>query len=367
MGGILLLEDGRKFVGEAFGAHTTRVGEIVFNTAMTGYQEVLTDPSYREQIVTMTTPHIGNYGVNDEDMESASVHVAGFVVRKVSRRPSNHRSTAGLDRWLRTAGIPGLQGIDTRALVRHIRAKGAMRAVVSTDGTSEEALMKQLKSWPGMTGRALAHEVSRSTAEKTVDGGEGAVRVALVDGGAKRNISRLLSKAGCTVTEYPLSASADEWMSDADLVFFSNGPGDPAALTDVVEQIRKVVGKKPMAGICLGHQLLALALGASTYKLPFGHRGANHPVRDETTGKVEITSQNHGFCVDRTAIEKAGGTVTHTHLNDGTVAGFAHAGHRIAAVQFHPEACPGPRDSEHLVLDRFVSLARSEGRLNAPE
>jgi carbamoyl-phosphate synthase small subunit len=291
-------------------------------------------------------------------MESASVHVAGFIVRKVSRRPSNHRSTSGLDHWLRGAGIPGIQGIDTRALVRHIRDKGAMRAIVSTDGTPLELLQEQLRSAPGMAGRDLAREVSRGEAERTVDGGEGALRVALVDGGAKRNIGRLLAKAGCTVTEYPLTASAEEWMSDADLIFFSNGPGDPAALTDVVEEIQKVVGKVPMAGICLGHQLLALSLGASTYKLPYGHRGANHPVRDEVSGRVEITSQNHGFCVDRDAIEGVGAKVTHTHLNDGTVAGFAHASHRIAAVQFHPEACPGPHDSEHLVLERFLQLAR---------
>jgi carbamoyl-phosphate synthase small subunit len=357
MGGILLLEDGRAFTGEAFGAHTTRVGEVVFNTAMTGYQEVLTDPSYREQIVTMTTPHIGNYGVNSEDMESAEIHVAGFVVRKLSRRPSNFRSTGGLEPWLRAAGIPGLQGIDTRALVRHIRDKGAMRAVISTDGTAIDDLRARLEAWPGMAGRALAPEVSRDAAVVTHQGAEGSLRVTLVDGGAKRNIGRLLAQAGCTVREVPIAASAETWMQDCDLLFFSNGPGDPAALGSVVDEIRKVVGKRPMAGICLGHQLLALALGADTYKLPFGHRGANHPVRDELTGQVEITSQNHGFCVNAEAIERVGGTVTHTHLNDGTVAGFAHAGHRIAAVQFHPEASPGPRDSEHLVLKRFLTLA----------
>jgi len=359
MGGILLLEDGRAFSGEAFGAHTTRVGEVVFNTAMTGYQEVLTDPSYREQIVTMTTPHIGNYGVNDEDMESSQIHVAGFVVRKLSRRPSNFRSGGGLEPWLRASGIPGLQGIDTRALVRHIRDKGAMRAVISTDGTAIEDLRAQLEAWPGMEGRALAQEVSRDSAAVTTDGASGSLRVTLVDGGAKRNIGRLLARAGCTVREVPISASAESWMKDCDLLFFSNGPGDPAALGTVVDEIRKVVGKRPMAGICLGHQLLALALGAETYKLPFGHRGANHPVRDESTGRVEITSQNHGFCVSSESIERVGGTVTHTHLNDGTVAGFAHAEHRIAAVQFHPEASPGPRDSEHLVLKRFLALAES--------
>jgi carbamoyl-phosphate synthase small subunit len=358
MGGILLLEDGRTFLGEAFGALTTRVGEVVFNTAMTGYQEILTDPSYREQIVAMTTPHIGNYGVNDEDMESSQIHVAGFVVRKLSRKSSNFRSTGGLEAWLRKSGIPGLQGIDTRALVRHIRDKGAMRAVISTDGTSADELWERLEAWPGMEGRALALEVSRSEPAVTHRGEPGALRVTLVDGGAKRNIGRLLAQAGCTVTEAPLNASAESWMKDADLIFFSNGPGDPAALPEVVAEIRKVVGQRPMAGICLGHQLLALALGANTYKLPYGHRGANHPVRDETTGRVEITSQNHGFCVDRDAIESVGGTVTHTHLNDGTVAGFAHSEHRVAAVQFHPEASPGPRDSEHLVLKRFLELAQ---------
>jgi len=357
MGGILLLEDGRSFAGEAFGARGTRVGEVVFNTAMTGYQEVLTDPSYREQIVTMTTPHIGNYGVNDEDDESAMVHVAGFVVRKLSRRPSNFRATGGLDTWLRKAGVPGLQGIDTRALVRHIRDKGAMKAVVSTDGTSREELLQLLKAWPGMEGRALANEVSRTASKVTHYPDNPRLRVTLVDGGAKRNIGRLLAQAGCAVREVPLSASAEEWMTDADLIFFSNGPGDPAALPEVIEQIKAVVGKKPLAGICLGHQLLALALGAGTYKLPFGHRGANHPVRDELTGKVEITSQNHGFCVDRDSLEQTGGEVTHTHLNDGTVAGFRHTGLKVAAVQFHPEASPGPHDSAHLVLERFLELA----------
>jgi carbamoyl-phosphate synthase small subunit len=357
MGGILLLEDGRGFAGEAFGARTTRVGEVVFNTAMTGYQEVLTDPSYREQIVTMTTPHIGNYGVNDEDNESSMVHVAGFVVRKLSRRPSNFRATGGLDTWLRNAGVPGLQGIDTRALVRHIRNKGAMKAVVSTDGTPMNVLKERLAAWPGMQGRALATEVSRSDVELTNAPESPRLRVTLVDGGAKRNIGRLLAQAGCAVREVPLGATAEEWMTDSDLIFFSNGPGDPAALPEVIEQIKGVVGKKPLAGICLGHQLLALALGAHTYKLAFGHRGANHPVRDELTGRVEITSQNHGFCVDRESLVQAGGEVTHTHLNDGTVAGFRHQGLKVSAVQFHPEASPGPHDSAHLVLERFLELA----------
>ncbi len=357
MGGILLLEDGRSFAGEAFGARTTRVGEIVFNTAMSGYQEVLSDPSYREQIVTMTSPHIGNYGVNDEDMESAMVHVAGFVVRKLARMPSNHRSTASLDPWLRKAGVPGLQGIDTRALVRHIRDKGAMRAVVSTDGTSAADLFERMEAWPGMEGRALAGEVSCTVPAIVANPENARLRVTLVDGGAKRNIARLLGQAGCRVRLVPITASAEVWMEDTDLLFFSNGPGDPAAMVQAVEQMKGLVGKVPMAGICLGHQMLALAMGASTYKLPFGHRGANHPVRDELTGRVEITSQNHGFCVDRDALNAVGGRVTHTHLNDGTVAGFDHAGLRIAAVQFHPEACPGPHDSAHLVLDRFLALA----------
>ena len=355
MGGVLLLEDGRSFVGEAFGARATRVGEVVFNTAMTGYQEVLTDPSYREQIVSMTVPHVGNYGVNDEDPESPAIQVAGFVVKRASRLHSNHRASIGLDAYLRRAGVPGLQGIDTRALVRHVRERGAMRAVISTDGTAPALLRDRIASWPGMAGRDLALEAGQGTEEFAAEGVQRA-RVTLVDGGVKRNIVRLLTAAGCRVRVVPLSAGAAAWTADADLVFLSNGPGDPAALSAPIADLRGILGTVPVVGICLGHQLIAHALGAKTWKLPYGHRGANHPVRDERTGRVEITSQNHGFCVDRESILATGATITHTHLNDQTVAGLAHAEKRVMSVQFHPEACPGPRDSTHLIED-FLAFA----------
>ncbi|MEC8193896.1 MAG: glutamine-hydrolyzing carbamoyl-phosphate synthase small subunit [Myxococcota bacterium] len=357
MGGILLLEDGRSFAGESFGASTTRVGEVVFNTAMTGYQEVLTDPSYCEQIVTMTVPHVGNYGVNADDPESAKVWVNGFIVRELSRRYSNHRATEGLDRYLREAGVPGIQGIDTRALVRHIRDKGAMKAAISTDGTSREALVRQLEAWPGMSGRGLAKVVSTAARYVYADPTPSRGSVAVVDGGVKTNILRLLKESGLRVEVFPWDSTAEDWMDGNDFVFLSNGPGDPAALDAMVEEVKKVVGTKPIVGICLGHQLLGRALGATTYKLGFGHRGANHPVRDLETGRVEITSQNHGFCVDTAGIEAAGGVPTHINLNDQTLAGFKHEGLRVAAVQFHPEASPGPHDSAHLVVNRFLDVA----------
>lgn len=357
MGGVLLLEDGRSFSGEAFGAKATRVGEVVFNTAMTGYQEVLTDPSYHEQIITMTVPHVGNTGVNTADPESRRVWAAGFIARDFARMHSSHRAEDGLDRYLRRAGVPGLQGIDTRALVRHVRTKGAMKAVISTDGTPARELFERLQAWPGMAGRALAGEVCVSEAYVHHDPAEPRCRVTVVDGGCKDNILRLLAQAGCKVTVQPITASAEAWTEDADLLFFSNGPGDPAALEGPIAEIQKVLGELPMVGICLGHQLLGLAMGAPTYKLPFGHRGANHPVRDEATGRVEITSQNHGFCVGREGIEATGGVVTHVNLNDKTVAGFKHEDLRIMGVQFHPEASPGPHDSAHLVLDRYLRFA----------
>ncbi|TNE89226.1 MAG: carbamoyl-phosphate synthase small subunit [Deltaproteobacteria bacterium] len=360
MGGILLLEDGRRFVGDAFGATTTRVGEAVFNTAMTGYQEVLTDPSYAEQVVTMTYPHIGNYGVNTADPESERVHVAGFIARRFTRAPSSWRSEGGLGQYLQRHGVPGLHGIDTRALVRHLRTRGAMKCVVSTDGTPVEKLEKQLAEWPGMEGRDLATELTCKDSYVYAAPDKPTARIAVVDGGAKQNILRLLAEAGAHVVVHPITADADTWMKDVDAVLFSNGPGDPASLTSVVEQVKRVVGTKPAMGICLGHQLLGLAIGAETYKLKFGHRGGNQPVRDETTGKVEITSQNHGFAVERGSLESAGGEVTHIHLNDKTVSGFVHRDKRVMAVQFHPEASPGPHDSSFLLTDRYIAFAKGE-------
>jgi carbamoyl-phosphate synthase small subunit len=357
MGGILLLDDGRTFAGDGFGAKATKVGEVVFNTAMTGYQEALTDPSYCEQILVMTYPHIGNTGVNTEDPESERIWVSGFVGRHFSRLHSSHRAEEGLERYLRNAGIPALHGIDTRALVRHIRDKGAMRGAISTDGTPIDQLKRMLSEWPGMEGRALATEVctEKSYVEHSPEAPR--MKVNLIDGGCKLNIIRLLKEANCHIRVVPITAPAEKWTEDCDLVFLSNGPGDPASLTGPISTLKKVIGVKPATGICLGHQLLALALGAKTYKLPFGHRGANHPVKDLETGRVEITSQNHGFCVDRDSLEGTGAAVTHLNLNDETVAGLVHEGKRVKGVQFHPEACPGPHDSAHLLLEGFLRFA----------
>ncbi|MED5373215.1 MAG: glutamine-hydrolyzing carbamoyl-phosphate synthase small subunit [Myxococcota bacterium] len=359
MGGILLLEDGRSFEGEAFGATTSLVGEIVFNTAMTGYQEVLTDPSYREQIVAMTTPHIGNYGVNDEDVESGRVQVSGFIARSFSKRWSNHRAEGGLDHYLRKAGVPGLHGVDTRALVRHIREKGAMKAVISTDGKPLAQLQELMDAWPGMEGRALAYEVSVSESYVYNDPEAPTLRVSVLDGGCKTNILRKFAEAGARVEVFPATTKAEVLRKDADCVFLSNGPGDPAALPEMYAEVSKLVGELPLLGICLGHQLLALALGAKTYKLPFGHRGGNHPVKDLVTGKVEITSQNHGFCVDEESLLATGAEVSHLNLNDKTVAGFVHPGKRVMGIQYHPEAAPGPHDAQHLLVERFIRFGKT--------
>ncbi len=353
----LLLEDGRSFEGEAYGAAATRVGEIVFNTAMTGYQEVLTDPSYTEQIVVMTTAQVGNYGMNAADAESAAIHPAGFVAREFSRTSSNHTSEQGLDESLIAAGVPAIHDIDTRALVRHIRSRGAMRAGITPVAMSEDALRQRILAWPGMEGRALATEVGTPVRYTFYTANVERARIHVLDGGVKRNQLRLFAKAGCTVEVFPANTPAEVLADGADAIFLSNGPGDPAALPGMIATVRSLLGKKPLLGVCLGHQLLGLALGADTFKLRFGHRGGNHPVRDAETGRIEITSQNHGFCVDPRGIERVGGRVTHVNLNDGTLEGFSHADLRIACVQFHPEAMPGPRDSEHLLTERFLNVA----------
>lgn len=352
---ILLLEDGRRFEGIGFGARGSRVGEAVFNTAMTGYQEVLTDPSYAEQVVVMTCPHIGNQGVNEDDPEAERVHVSGFVARSFSKRPSSWRSRGSLNDYLDAAGVPGLMDIDTRALVRHLRTRGAMKCIVSTDDRPIGELQEELDAWPGMVGRALAREVTCDNPYVLADPPNPTARIAVVDGGVKRNILRLLEGSGAYVRVHPLSDPAEAWADGVDLVLVSNGPGDPAALPEVVGELRKLLGKIPLAGICLGHQLLALSLGASTYKLKFGHRGANHPVRDERSGKVAITSQNHGFAVDQESLAASGAEVTHINLNDHTVSGFVHRDHRVMAVQYHPEACPGPHDAADIIRE-FIDM-----------
>jgi carbamoyl-phosphate synthase small subunit len=351
------LEDGSVFRGRAFGARGTSAGEVVFNTAMTGYQEILTDPSYCGQIVTMTTPHIGNYGINADDVESAGQHLAGFVVRELAIRPSNHRSTGDLAEYLKRAGVVGLAGVDTRALTLRLRRRGALRGVISTEITEPTILVERARAAAQMSGSNLVQRVM-PRGERSVgnDRRPARHRVVALDCGIKENILRRLAERGCAIRVMPPTVEAARVLdANPHGVLVGNGPGDPAAVRDTIETLRGLVGAVPMFGICLGNQLLALALGAETYKLKFGHHGANHPVLDVDTGRVEITSQNHGFAVDIASLKKTGGRVTHVNLNDRSLEGFAHPDKRLFAVQYHPEAAPGPHDSDYL-FDRFIDL-----------
>jgi len=363
----LVLQDGTVFTGRSFGAKGEVAGEVVFNTAMSGYQEVLTDPSYAGQIVTMTYPHIGNYGVNADDVESEKPHVTAFVVRECARRPSNYRSEGDLHSYLEKHKVPGIDGIDTRALVRRVRMHGAMPAVLSTTDLDDASLRKKAAAAPGMAGRDLVKEVTCRDAydwslgepaefATTREKPEPVYRVAAIDCGIKRNILRLLVDGGFDVRVFPATAGAAEildWGPQG--LFLSNGPGDPAPVDYVAATVRELLPKLPTFGICLGHQILALACGALTYKLKFGHRGGNQPVKDLSTGKVEITSQNHGFAVRAEDLDGKGLELTHVNLNDGTVEGFRHREHPAFAVQYHPEASPGPHDSRYLFA-RFREL-----------
>ena len=373
----LALEDGTFFLGESFGHQGTVTGEVCFNTSMTGYQEILTDPSYRGQILTMTAPQIGNYGINPKDVESGHLQMAGFVVREASRIASNFTATGTLDEYLRQAGVVGISGIDTRALVRHIRIEGAMTGVVSTDILDEEKLVRTAREAPKLVGRDLVQEVmpteiiqwdEKLAADGTplrqpTEGGEFLPlpqhtiekHVVSLDFGMKWNIARHLTSKGCKVTIVPGNTTAQEVLKlKPDGVFLSNGPGDPEMVDYGVSTVRDLVGQVPIFGICLGHQLLAQACGAKTFKLKFGHRGANQPVLDIETGRVEITSQNHGFAVEEETLPSTL-EVTHRNLNDGTIEGIRHKTEAAASVQYHPEAAAGPHDSSPLFL-RFREM-----------
>jgi carbamoyl-phosphate synthase small subunit len=357
----LLLEDGRRFDGEAFGATGSSPGEVVFNTAMSGYQEILTDPSYTGQLVVMTYPQIGNYGVNDEDRESPMPRVAGFIVREVARRPSSWRSGMDLDDYLRQNGIQGLAGVDTRALTRHLRDLGAMRGAIAPASVPASELMEVILSHPLMEGLDLACGVSTTEPYTVPAVGEQRFRVVAFDFGVKAHSPKLLAERGCEVVVLPSGSTVEEILAlEPDGLFISNGPGDPAAVSAAEDAIRVLSGKDiPVFGICLGHQLIARAFGAETYKLPFGHHGANHPVKNLDGNTVEITSQNHGFAVRAgegdTLVGAPDLRLTHVNLYDGTVEGLAHRTLPVFSVQYHPEAAPGPHDSRYL-FDRFLEL-----------
>lgn len=356
MKAIIALEDGTIFEGQSFGATGERYGEVVFNTSLTGYQEILTDPSYKGQIVTMTYPLIGNYGVNQQDYESRQPFVEGFIVRELSNIPSNWRSQGSLDEYLKQHNILGVQGIDTRRLTRHIRLKGAMKAVISTVGDDIDSLIKKASKSPGLIGRDLVKEV-------VVDkpyywSNEGRFKVVVIDCGVKFNILRHLKSKGCKVLVMPPTSSTRQILDEVpDGVLLSNGPGDPAGVPYVVETVKGLIGRIPIFGICLGHQMLGLAFGGKTFKLKFGHHGGNHPVKDLKTGRISITVQNHGFCVAPESLDKREIEITHINLNDQTLEGFRHRRLPIFSVQFHPEAGPGPNDANYL-FGRFVELMR---------
>jgi carbamoyl-phosphate synthase small subunit len=357
---VLVLEDGTTFLGEGFGASGTAFGEVVFNTAMTGYQEVLTDPSYHRQLVAMTYPHIGNYGVTEVDDESTGVQVAGFIVREASRTYSNHRATGSLDGLLDGAGVVGITEVDTRRLTRHVRDAGAMRGGISTETPDAEALLAGVLAQPRMEGAELASAVTATGRYEHPAQGDARHRVVAYDFGMKRNQLRVLAALGCDVTVVPASTPASEVLAlSPDGVFLSNGPGDPAAVRDGVAAVRALLAARvPVFGICLGHQVLALAAGASTYKLPFGHHGVNHPIRNLARGTVEIASHNHGFAVDSATLPD-GVVETHVNLNDGSNAGIRLTGQPAFGVQYHPEAAPGPHDSRYLFED-FCALMEGD-------
>jgi len=374
MKALLALEDGRFFECRSFTGQGEATGEVVFNTSMTGYQEVLTDPSYRGQMVTMTYPLVGNYGINPDDIESNRIQVAAFLIKEYQPRPSNFRATATLADYLKSQGILGIEQLDTRALTRHIRNSGAMRAMVSTADLDPASLVERANRIPTMAGQDLTPSVTTDTAYYWFNGrpeflqketpldrsvwrrGNRKRSILVFDFGIKYNILRCLESEGFEVLVVPAATGAGTVQAmSPDGIFLSNGPGDPEPVTDAIATIRQLLGFRPMFGICLGHQLLGLALGAKTFKLKFGHRGANQPVKNLLTGRIEITSQNHGFAVDLDSIRGHDVEITHINLNDNTLEGFRHLTYPVFAVQYHPEASPGPHDARYL-FDRFKDL-----------
>jgi carbamoyl-phosphate synthase small subunit len=372
---ILALEDGTVFEGKSFGAQKDRLGEVVFNTAITGYQEIFTDPSYAGQIVVLTNPEIGNYGANQADQEAARPYIEGLVVREFSSIASNWRSEENAEHFLSENGVPVAAEIDTRALVRHLRTRGVMRGILAVNGGKTKELVERARQSPSMAGLDLATRVSTDTSyswdkpvaacspsEQVQGAADPWCHVVAYDYGIKRNILRRLVQVGARVTVVPaLTPSEDVLALKPDGVFLSNGPGDPEPLQYQAQQVRNLIGKKPIFGICLGHQIVGLALGGKTYKLKFGHRGANHPVLNQITQKVEITSHNHGFAVDPDSLNPNEVEFTHLNLNDQTLEGFRHRNEPVFCVQYHPEAAPGPHDS-HYLFDDFMKLIKDTSR-----
>ena len=378
----LALENGIILTGESFGAEGEVTGEVVFNTSLTGYQEIFTDPSYNGQIVTMTYPLIGNYGINVDDIESAHPQVSGVIVKEYFDYYSNFRASQSLGEWLRMHKVMAIQGVDTRMLTRMIRIDGAMRSVLSTMDLDDASLLRKVAASPKMDGLNLASvvtsrhvydwdEIDRTPFALSPMGGRGTngrrLNVVAMDYGIKRNILCRLTTYGCKVTVVPTDHPAEDVLArNPDGIFLSNGPGDPAPVKVAIENIKKLIGRKPIFGICLGHQLLGLALGGKTFKLKFGHRGANHPVKNLLTSKIEITSQNHGFAVDPESLDGKSIEITHVNLNDGTNEGFRHRELPIFCVQYHPEASPGPHDSDYLFRD-FITMMRTGAPVFGPE
>lgn len=356
MKALIAFEDGTIFEGKAFGETSERSGEVVFNTSLTGYQEIITDPSYKGQIVAMTYPLIGNYGINFEDVESRRPFIEGFIIKEKSKIASNWRSKTSLDAYLKNNDVFGIEGVDTRAITRHIRLKGAMKAVLSTSTKNPRALAEKAKKSQGLDGVDLVKRVSSQ--KPYTWSNQGKYNIAVLDCGVKFNILRSLADRGCKVTVYPYFTSAENILAEnPDGILISNGPGDPAAVPYVPETVRVLLGVIPIFGICLGQQMIGLAMGGKTFKLKFGHHGGNHPVKDLRTGKISITVQNHGYCVDLKSLKKNDFEITHMNLNDNTLEGIRHKRLPMFSVQFHPECHPGPHDASYL-FDEFIEMVK---------